>query len=180
MGKKFFTKLLHVISAMILALTVFFSANNTYTAFAGYSTPNNVSIAKPGYGIINIASGLKVYQSTSLNSKVLTTLSNESYVMIVGLYDGFYMVQYDKNGNYGYVLKNYVDFQQADYYLKVNDISTNLNMRAYASTSASIVASLPPNKSFGYFYDVTSDWYCGLYGNVTGAVSSKYVTRERF
>lgn len=178
--KKFMKSTLRGSSAIILAFAVYFSTANTYVAFAGYSTPQNVSIAKPGYGIINTASGLSVYESASINAKKLTTLPNESYVMIVGLYDGFYMVQYDNAGHYGYILKDYVDFWQTDYYLKVKNLSTNLNMRAYASTSASKVASLPPNKSFGYFYDVTSEWYCGLYGNVTGSVKSEYVTKESF
>lgn len=47
--KKFMKSTLRGSSAIILAFAVYFSTANTYVAFAGYSTPQNVSIAKPGY-----------------------------------------------------------------------------------------------------------------------------------
>lgn len=178
--KKILKNILQGSGAVVIALAVFFSTANSYTVFAGYSSPRTVSIAKPGYGTVNNSKGATVYASASTNAATVATLPNESYVMIVGLLDGFYMVQYNTNGNYGYVPKDNIDFCQTEHYLKVKDISGTLNFRAYASTSANIIATLPPNKSFGYFYDVTSSWYCGLYGNETGAVSASYVTRENF
>lgn len=44
--------------------------------------------------------------------------------MIVGLMDGFYMVQYNTNGNYGYVSIDDIDFCLTEHYLKVKNISS--------------------------------------------------------
>lgn len=168
------------IAALSLAGVCFFSAANMNTVQAAYANPGTVSIAKPGYGYINVSSGtLNVRESASTNARVLASLAKDSAVMIVGQNGSFYMVQYDGNGNYGYVAKNYVKFEQPEYYLTVKNISGSLNMRAYASTSANVVASIPPNRSLAYLYDVTG-WYCGVYGNVTGTVSQSYVERNSF
>ena len=173
-------KIFRNIGIIAMAFAMFFSTASSCTVFAAYSSPSTVSVSKPGFGMVDLTSGnLHVRQYASTSSAILTSLPNESYIMIVGVEGDFYKVQYNTSGSYGYVSAKYVDFWQSEYYLRVNNISGNLNMRSYASTSASVVAKIPANKYFAHFYDV-ADWYCGLYGNVVGSVSGDYVTKYAF
>ena len=147
---------------------------------AGFAKPDNISVDRPTWGNVVITSGnLNVRQSASTSSPIIASLSKDSSIMIVGEDGSFYRVQYNTAGNYGYVAKSYVEFRQMEYYLKVNNISGNLNMRSYASTNAEVVAKIPANTSFAYEYDV-SGWYCGVYGNQVGTVSKEYVTKYAF
>lgn len=163
-----------------MAMVLLFSAVNVCTVLAGFARPDNISVESPTWGNVVIASGnLNVRQTASTSSQKVASLPKDSSVMIVGEDGAFYRVQYNTAGNYGYVAKSYIEFRQMGYYLKVNNISGNLNMRSYASTNAEIVAKIPANTSFAYEYDV-SDWYCGVYGNKVGAVSKEFVTKYEF
>lgn len=173
--RKKFGKIKSII-AMAMALLIVVA--NNYTIYAGTSSPTTVSVEKPGYGIVALDSGtLNVRKTASTSAEIITSLPNESFIMIVGTSGNFYKVQYDKYGHYGYVSRDYVEFWYEEYYLKVKNISGNLNMREIAELTAEVVGSIPANTSFAHFYDVGSSWYCGLYGNQVGSVSASYVDK---
>lgn len=174
MSKKF----LNVKNVIAMAMALLIIVGSNYTICAGTSSPTTVSVEKPGYGMVTLDSGtLNVRQSASTSAQIITSLPNESFIMIVGTSGNFYKVQYDKYGHYGYVSRDFVEFWYEEYYLKVTGITGNLNMREIAEPTAEIVGSIPANTSFVHFYDVGSSWYCGLYGNQVGSVSAAYVKK---
>lgn len=176
----FFKKFFKTFGAIVTAIAIFFSGSSVNIVSAAYSSPSTVSVNKPGWGIVAIDSGnLNVRQTASLNAQIVASLPANSSVMIVGQEGNFYKVQYNLAGNYGFVSKDYIEFRQEQYYLKVNNITGNVNMRFYASTDAAIVGKVPANTSFAYQYDV-STWYSSVYGNVVGAVSGEFVTKYVF
>ncbi len=171
-------KILNVKNVIAMAMALLIVVGNHYTICAGTSSPTTVSVEKPGFGMVMLDSGtLNVRKAASTSAEIITSLPNESFIMIVGRSGNFYKVQYDKYGNYGYVSMDFVEFWYEEYYLKVKNITGNLNMREIAEAGAEIVGSIPANTSFAHFYDVGSSWYCGLYGNQVGSVSATYVDK---
>lgn len=167
---------LKFIFGMVMAFL--FVVTNNYTVLAGTSSPSTVSIGKPGFGIVALDSGtLNVRKTASMTGEIITSLPNESFIMIVGTSGNFYKVQYDGNGHYGFVSKDYVEFWYEDYYLKVKNLNSGLNMRETPDLNANVITSIPANTSFAHFYDVGSSWYCGLYGNKVGSVYASYVDK---
>lgn len=167
---------------IILAGSVFFSNQTHYLAYA--VNINQVSVEQPTYGYVRLYGDgtLNVRQEASTTSKIISSLRDNSPIMIVGESGDFYKVQYSTSSYYGYVYKDYVEYKGGLYghYLKVNDISGNLNMRSTASTAGSIVGKIPANKSFAYDVGPSNGWYYGIYANVGGFVSESYVTKISF
>lgn len=149
-----------------------------------YVPVDRASVSTPLPGMVDLTSGsLNVRQQASTSSAIVASLANDTPVMIVGQSGNFYKIMYDTNGYYGYVSKEYIWYgaDYISYYLKVNNISGNLNMRSEPNTSSRIVASIPSNTAFcdlNNFYQST--WYWSLYGNARGYTNKDYVTRYAF
>ena len=92
--------------------------------------------------------------------------------------NGFYKVQYDANGHYGYVSSKYVREYDLDYYCTANTSGT-LNMRSGRGTSYGIVASIPSQKNFPVLL-VIGSWDYALYGNTDGYVSTQYTIKHHY
>lgn len=156
-----------------LGVLVFLSSNGI--AEAATSDEVTLSVARPGAGYVNTESDpLRVRESPS----VLTSLPSGSKIMIVERCNGFYKVQYDTNGNYGYVSSQYVIEYNLDYYCTANTSST-LNMRSGMGTSYEAVAKIPSEKNFPVLL-VISDWDYALYGNTDGYVSTQYTIKHHY
>lgn len=165
---------------ILMAAAIFFSSTNLFTVSAATSTPENVSVSRPGYGIVTVSSGsLNVRVLPSTDSTIIEYLYDGDYIMIVGKSGDFYQVQYDINGNYGYVYKDFVTFVSKSYYLIADTESTNLNMRSSNNTSSKVIAKIPSQKNFAYYTNYGT-WYQGVYGNVKGFVSAQYTEIREF
>lgn len=166
----------HVL-AVVIAL--FLSVTNVCMVFAASSSGSTVSIFKPGYGVVNLTSGgLNVREDADINSAYITSLYNGDTIMIIGEKNDFYRIQYDNKGNYGYASKDYISFVSQNYYLQVKNIYNGADMMG-KNGSTLPVAHLSANTAFAY-YGVGSNRYTGVYGNVTGTVSSSKVDRYDF
>lgn len=143
---------------------------------------SDLAVNKPGYGVTETQSGLgvNVRDAASLaNSNIILSVPNDSYLMIVGwVYNsdeqlGFYKVQYNINGSYGYVYDLYLNLVSRNYYLKANTATDPLRFRSSPNTSASVIKKLPKGTYFAYD-GYSGGWYSGVYGNRFGYTSGTY------
>ena len=161
-------------AAITLAGAMILLTANSMSVHA--QTISDVSVSKPGYGLVTTSdgSGVNVRNAPSLtNSQIIVSAPADSRLMIVGESGDFYKVQYDTQGHYGYVTKQYLTFIPSDYYLQASTSSSNLNMRESSSTSSTIIASIPKGTCFAYWVEITG-WYRGIYGNAFGYTSKDY------
>lgn len=144
-----------------LGLLLFVSSSNVVQAAT--SDQVTLSIAKPGAGYVNTdSSSLNVRESPSTSANIITSLPSGSKIMIVErCSNGFYKVQYDANGHYGYASSQYIREYDLDYYCTANT-SSSLNMRSGMGTSYGIVASIPSQKNFPILLEI-STWDYALY-----------------
>lgn len=161
-----------------LGLLLFVSSSSV--AQAATSDQVTLSIAKPGAGYVNTESGsLYVRESPSTSANVITSLPKESKIMIVErCSNGFYKVQYDANGHYGYVSGQYIREYDLDCYCTANT-STSLNMRSGMGTGYGVVASIPSQKNFPILLEI-GNWDYALYGNTDGYVSTQYILKHSY
>ena len=145
------------------------------------ASPSQLSVEKPGYGVVTASGGSVVFRESNTSSQSLTTIPYSDYIMIVGEQGNFYRVQYTSfSKSYGYVLKTDIYFENEDYYLVVVTDHSNLNMRSGPGTNYDIVTSIPNGTSFAYVLDSYGDWCSAVYGNVYGFVSMDYVQKKTF
>lgn len=165
-------RLKRVVVAMLCMVTMLTSSMSVSAANQKYT----YSVDKPGYGTVVISSGtLNVRSGPSTSgTTVKASLPNGSYVMLIGQSSNFYYVQYDTNGNVGYVSKDYINDQSTAYCLNVTTDGGTLNFRSGASTSSSSICALQNGTRLAH-KGVSGDWYAGVYGNKTGYVSKQYV-----
>lgn len=155
-----------------LAAAMILLNNNSFTVHA--QDISQVTVYKPGYGMVSTdsGSGVNVRNAPNLTtSEIIKSLPNETWVMIVGQSGDFYKVQYDTNGYYGYMHKDYVIFFSQDYYLQANTTNKgSLNMYELESTSTKVLATIPNKTYFAYLYgkDTSNDFYMAVYGNEWG------------
>lgn len=169
-------------AAITLAGAMILLTANSMSVHA--QTISDVSVSKPGYGVVTTSDGSGVnvrWEANTDSNNIIVSIPNGTNVMIVGEEGDFYKVQYSKDGYYGYMTKEYVKFTSKSYYLKANTSSSPLNMRSGASTSASVLAKIPKGTGFAYVSGSASDgWYRGVYGNVTGYTSADYTLRLEY
>ena len=138
-----------------------------------------MSATVPGAGYVNTESDpLRVRVSPSTSASVITSLPSGSKIMILERCDGFYKVQYDTNGHYGYVSSQYVIEYDLEYYCTANASGT-LNMRSGMETSYGVVASISSQRNLPVLL-VISDWDYALYGNTDGYVSTQYTIKQHY
>lgn len=171
-------KFIKIISALALSITMLISGS--LNALAATSDEVTLSISKPGAGYVTSSNGLNVRSGASTASTILTTLSYEAKIMIVErCSNGWDIVQYDTNGNYGYVSANYIREYDLDYYCTVSAGGSSLNLRSGMGTTYSSIASIPSGRSFPELIN-TGTWDYVLYGNRDGYVKASYITRTHY
>ncbi len=178
MKTKWIKTSLNKLMAGILGMVLLISSSCTVQART--SDQVTLSVTKPGAGYVNTQSGsLNVRETASTSAKVIASLPKGSTVMIVErCSSGFYKVQYDTYGHYGYVSDKYIYEYDLDYYCIANT-TTSLNMRSGRGTSYGVVASIPSQKRFPILLEI-DDWDYVLYGNKDGYVSTKYIIKHRY
>ena len=118
-------------------------------------------------------------KSASTSSSIIATIPKNTSIQVISKStSGWYKVEY--KGNTGYVSSKYVTLDNNDDKPSTSTqkgITTdNVNFRKSASTSSSIIATIPKNTSIEIIDKSTSGWYKIKYKGNTGYVSSKYVT----
>ena len=122
---------------------------------------------------------LNLRKSASTSSSIIATIPNNTKIEIVDKStSGWHKVKY--KGNTGYVSKDYVKLNGSDSddntpSSEKGVTSTNLNLRISASTSSSIIATIPNNTTIEIVDKSTSGWYKVKYKGNTGYVSKDYV-----
>ncbi|WP_337874788.1 N-acetylmuramoyl-L-alanine amidase [Exiguobacterium sp.] len=120
---------------------------------------------------------LNLRKMASTSGTILTTIPSGKEVIYLSTYGSWYRVSY--NGTIGYVSSQYVKVTSsstitpdatATYYT-----TANLNLRKMASTSGTILLTIPSGSAVTYLSTYGS-WYRVTYKGVTGYVSSQYVT----
>ena len=120
--------------------------------------------------------------SASTSSSVIATIPKDTTIKIIDKStSGWYKIEY--KGVTGYVSSEYVTINGSDTNDSTNKPSTeegvtsaNLNFRTSASTSSSIIATIPKDTTIKIIDKSTSGWYKVEYNGATGYVSSEYVT----
>ncbi len=139
-----------------------------------------LSYNKPGAGYVNSPTGLYVRESATTSSRAIASLSNDEKIMIIErLSNGWYKIQYDGNGNMGYVYGSYVRQYDLEYYCQVNTGGLSLNLRSGRGTSYPTIASIP-NRRYLPELLVMYDWDYVLYGNKDGYICADYINRKHY
>ena len=146
---------------------------------SGGNTANKPSVEK---GVTT--SNVNFRKGASTSSSILATIPKNTTIEIVDKStSGWYKVEY--KGNTGYVSNKYVTIGSNNTNSNTtnkpsstqNGVTTdNVNFRKSASTSSSILATIPKNTTIEIIDKSTSGWYKVKYKGNTGYVSSQYVT----
>ncbi len=131
---------------------------------------------------------LNLRKSASTSSSILATIPKNTTIQVISKStSGWYKVEY--KGATGYVSSKYVNLNDNNSDENTNDkpststekgiTTANLNLRKSASTSSSILATIPKNTTIQVISKSTSGWYKveykGATGYVSGYVSGQYV-----
>lgn len=147
--------------------------------FAGVlmcATAISANAACVGVGTV-AGDGLRLRQDPGIEAEVLTTADKGATVVVLEEENGWYKVDFDTQ--VGYMSASYVDVEtsvEKDLgWGKVTTAGDPLNVRSGAGTAFSVISKLnngAPVKVTGLF----DGWYKVTYNNVTGYVSSDYIT----
>ncbi len=124
---------------------------------------------------------LNFRKEPSISSSIISTIPRNTTIEIIDKStSGWYKVKYQNNT--GYVSSKYIQLNSNNNTTNTPSTSTekgvttdNLNFRKSASTSSSIIATIPKNTTIEIIDKSTSGWYKVKYKNSTGYVSSQYV-----
>ena len=164
--------------AAALSIAVF--ASTGIIAHAAYSDQVTLSINKPGAGSVTATNGLNVRNSASTSGGIVSFLPYGTNIMIIERLDnGWDKVQYDVNGNMGYVNRNYVSEFSLSYFLKVSTAGDPLYFREGPGTNYNSIGSIPNTRRFPELINL-SDWSHAIWGNKDGYVSNTYTVREHY
>jgi len=170
-------KSLKSICAVLMMALVFVMVGENARAIT--SDQATLSVNQPGLGYVNHTNGssLIVRQGPSTSYGIITQLPYHSNIMIVERLNGWFKVQYDNAGHYGYVSASYLDEQPVDHYMKVlYGIGVN-PMPFYDSPySTSTVAYIPSGRSFLFYSFADAGRNFGFYGNVEGFADGSKVS----
>ena len=141
------------------------------------NTPDSSTSLEKGVTTDN----LNFRTGASTSSSIIATIPKNTTIEIIDKStSGWYKVKY--NNNTGYVSSKYVQLSSSNDSTNTPSTSSekgvttaNLNFRKGASTSSSIITTIPKNTSIEIIDKSTSGWYKVKYNNNTGYVSSKYV-----
>lgn len=126
-------------------------------------------------GIVSTSGGnLNVRSKASTSSSVVSSLSNYSYVTINSSSGSFYYVEY-KDGQYGYVSKNYISIKSTDSRM-VSTGGSSLNVRTGGGTNYNVFESIK-NNDHVVVISSYNGWSRVLFeGNKIGYVSNTYLS----
>ena len=134
-------------------------------------------------GTVTASSSLNIRSGAGTNYSIIGSLPSKASVQILEALNGWYKIKY--NNLTGYVSSQYVSVNtSSDTSLnspstqnKVGTVtaSPSLNIRSGASTNYSIIGSLP-SKASVQILETLNGWYKIKYNNLTGYVSSQYVS----
>ena len=162
-----------------IALTVFTFCYFSISANAETSDQVTLSTTRPG--AIMTTAALNVRTGASTQYGILTTLPSGSMVMAVErCTNGWFKVQYDTSGHYGYVSGTYVDEIDLDYYCVVNSGSDPLRLREQPNLNSTVIKKVSTGKVLPELLYLNSDWDYVLYGNRDGYMSSPYLLRYHY
>ena len=146
------------------------------TSSSSASTQNKV-------GTVTASSSLNIRSGAGTNYSIIGSLPSKASVQILETLNGWYKIKY--NNLTGYVSSQYVSVNtSSDTSLnspstqnKVGTVtaSPSLNIRSGAGTNYSIIGSLP-SKASVQILETLNGWYKIKYNNLTGYVSSQYVS----
>ena len=175
------------------AVDLNYTCLKTWNATTSSDSNNTPSIDKPSTisDKGTTTDNLNFRKSASTSSSILATIPKNTSVEILDKsISGWYKVKY-KNQT-GYISSKYVTLNNNNSNNNSNSNSNsnnstpttsdkgtttdNLNFRKSASTSSSILATIPKNTSIEILDKSISGWYKVKYKNQTGYISSKYVT----
>lgn len=150
--------------AFILLLGLFFIPIPNVNA----ATSNSVA------GITDTdGANLNVRKSNSINSLVITKLSDNSYLTIINTTGNWYYVEY-KDNQYGYVHKDYINVVSSNT-KRVNTGGSNLNVRTGPSTNYLAFDKISDN-DYVVVLSSSNGWARVLFeGNKIGYVSTSYL-----
>ena len=158
--------------------------SSEYVTLNGNSTNDSTSTPSTSTQKGVTTANLNLRKSASTSSSIVATIPKNTTIEIVDKStSGWYKVKY--NNNTGYVSSSYVNINgnSTDDSTSKPSTSTekgvttaNLNLRKSASTSSSIIATIPKGTTVEIVDKSTSGWYKVKYNNNTGYVSSSYVT----
>ena len=128
------------------------------------------------YGVTT--ANLNMRSSTSTSSSIIATIPKGTKIEIIEKTSStWYKVKY--NNKTGYVSSQYVtlnnDSSQPPTNITYGVTTTNLNMRSSASTSSSIIATIPKGTKIEILEKNSNGWYKVKYNNKTGYASSDYI-----
>ena len=131
--------------------------------------------------IYNVNSNVNMRASASTSGAILATPAKGAAVTVLGQSGNFYQVSYD--GKTGYIDKRYVQVSSGSTGSTgsttgtpgvIYNVSSNVNMRASASTSASIVAK-PAKGAAVTILGESGSFYQVSYDGKTGYIDKRYV-----
>ncbi|WP_214786269.1 N-acetylmuramoyl-L-alanine amidase [Exiguobacterium sp. s183] len=150
----------------------------SYNGTVGYVSSQYLKTYQPTtVKTYTTTANLNLRKMASTSGTILTTIPSGKEVIYLSTYGSWYRVSY--NGTIGYVSSQYVKVTSsstitpdatATYYT-----TANLNLRKMASTSGTILLTIPSGSAVTYLSTYGS-WYRVTYKGVTGYVSSQYVT----
>lgn len=150
----------------------------SYNGTVGYVSSQYLKTYQPTtLKTYTTTANLNLRKMASTSGTILTTIPSGKEVIYLSTYGSWYRVSY--NGTIGYVSSQYVKVTSsstitpdstATYYT-----TANLNLRKMASTSGTILLTIPSGSAVTYLSTYGS-WYRVTYKGVTGYVSSQYVT----
>ena len=114
---------------------------------------------------------LNMRTAASKTSKIITTIPKGKQVTYISKNGSWFKVKYGTKT--GYVSSSYLKAVSTAS-KSVYTTTANLNLRKTASTSASILTTIPKGKTVSYL-STSGSWYKVKYGTKTGYVSSKYI-----
>ena len=157
--------------------------SSEYVTINGNSTDDSSNNDKPSTTLEKgvTTANLNFRKDTSTSSSIIATIPKNTTINIVDKsISGWYKVEY--NGNTGYVSSSYVTINGSGTNNSTTTPSTqkgvttdNLNFRKNASTSSSIITTIPKNTTINIVDKSISGWYKVEYKGNTGYVSSQYV-----
>lgn len=156
-------KLTATVIIAILLVTQIFPVTTSASEYAMYAGKVNTE-----------STALNVRSSNSSNSRIIGSLSKNSYVSLISKSGNWWKVEY-KDGKYGYCHADFITKISADTgYVKIT--SGHLNVRTEKGTSYTVKDKLYDGEKVFIIYDYGT-WVKILYnGNKTGYVKKQYIS----
>ncbi|WP_419725680.1 SH3 domain-containing protein [Terrisporobacter petrolearius] len=146
-----------------------------YVKLNGSGSDDNTPPSSSEKGVTS--ANVNFRKSASTSSSIIATIPKNTTVEVVGKStSGWYKIKY--KGNTGYVSKDYVKLNGSNSNTSSSNkgvTSANLNLRKSASTSSSIITTIPKNTTVEIVSKLSSGWYKVKYKSYTGYAVGSYM-----